>query len=150
MTNNIFSIGSTSADTCFYLPTAPIIPSKWHYTQLDAIEQLISLNGNHWRKILVIMAKITAPDTDWRHHMPQLLTQGNHIMFGATALKRNAQHHFVCGQQSAKSLNLPILDQNPKIKVLNHDKHMIYLLPYLDYRQCPNHVIADLRSKLDK
>lgn len=148
MNDHILRVGSTSAANCFYLPTAPMLPQTWQYNGPDAIAQLIKLNGNHWRKILVIMAKISAPDDDWRSYMSRLLTQDNRIVFGATELQSDALRHFVCGQQSAKYLNLPILDQNQKFKPLKHDKHMIYLLPYLDYRQCPNHAIADLRSIL--
>lgn len=147
MNNHILSVGPHGAANCFYLPTAPMLPHAWQYNGPDAIAQLIELNGNHWRKILVIMAKITAPD-DWRDYMSRLLTQDNRIVFGATEIQSEAQRHFVCGQQSARNLDLPILDQNQTFKPIHHDKHLIYLLPYLDYRQCPNRTITDLRDEL--
>ncbi|MGI2171306.1 DUF6942 family protein [Shewanella sp. MF05960] len=57
-------LGPQIADIIFYLPTPPILPADWQATQPDAIAQLIALNGNHWRKIITIMAKICCLQVD--------------------------------------------------------------------------------------
>ncbi|GGP91207.1 DUF6942 family protein [Shewanella ulleungensis] len=57
-------VGPQIADIIFYLPTAPILPTGWQATQPDAIAKLIALNGNHWRKIVTIMAKICCLKVD--------------------------------------------------------------------------------------
>ncbi|MBB1440171.1 hypothetical protein H5202_16105 [Shewanella sp. SG41-4] len=51
-------------DIIFYLPTPPELPAHWQATHPDAITQLVTLNGNHWRKIVTIMAKICCLEHD--------------------------------------------------------------------------------------
>ncbi|RTE65998.1 hypothetical protein EH243_09965 [Amphritea opalescens] len=68
-----------TATTLLYLPTPPLIDPQqpWDY------DTLCSLNGNHWRKILIILAKLQAPDQDWRTYRDQqLLQQREAICFG--------------------------------------------------------------------
>lgn len=54
-------IGPATASYAFYLPNPPLMPEYWHWEQDNSIAELIALNGNHWRKIFTIMAKICAP-----------------------------------------------------------------------------------------
>jgi hypothetical protein len=85
--------GPMNPDIIFYLPTPPELPAHWQATHPDAITQLVTLNGNHWRKIVTIMAKICCLEHDinankginWKqirdqlfneHHDPQT---GKHI-----------------------------------------------------------------------
>jgi hypothetical protein len=61
-------------EVAFYLPNPPILPngvsSPWQVNTETAIDELIAINGNHWRKIFTIMAKLCAshsPSTQaWR------------------------------------------------------------------------------------
>ncbi len=100
-------IGSSSATFAFYLPNAPLIPQGWQLHQSDAIAALIQLNGNHWRKIFTIMAKISSDMADWRHYREHLLLKQREILFiGATRLAPNAQFHLVCGQVAAQQLGI--------------------------------------------
>jgi len=60
--------GPAHPDIIFYLPTPPVLPAQWHAAQMDAITQLVELNGNHWRKIVTIMAKICCLQHDINIH----------------------------------------------------------------------------------
>ncbi|QWL04000.1 DUF6942 family protein [Shewanella indica] len=64
-------IGNDLAKARVYLPNSPTLPLDWHWQQNDAAAALIAANSNHWRKILVICAKIFAPDDDWRSFLQQ-------------------------------------------------------------------------------
>lgn len=66
MTSDLFSHiwGPNNPDIIFYLPSAPELPAHWQAADSDAITRLIALNGNHWRKIVTIMAKICCVEHD--------------------------------------------------------------------------------------
>ncbi|MCE9679462.1 hypothetical protein LZP69_09840 [Shewanella sp. AS1] len=112
------------------------------------IDEIIALNGNHWRKILVIMAKICSPNDNWRSYLPRLLTQNELIRFNATQLHPGATHHFVCGQRSAQNLGLTPLTTPQSFEHQTEGNRHIYRLPYLDYRQCPNSLIDELKKQI--
>lgn len=146
-------IGTAQARTCFYLPTPPSLPENWHYKDINAAQSLIELNGNHWRKILTIMAKIMVSDQDWRQYRDiQLLKHEESITIAAQSLLSESKVHIICGQESAHRLQLNI-DEFISISaqsnsLLKHPRQPIYLCPYLDYRQFPNKQINLLRQEL--
>ncbi|RTR36495.1 hypothetical protein EKG38_23810 [Shewanella canadensis] len=151
----INNLGSPSAKFCFYLPTPPVMPQNWHHNHLGAVAQLIELNGNHWRKILTIMAKITAPDDNWKHYRDtQLLKQDEQILVGASHLSSLVEWHFIVGGVSQKLLEsetreklfIP-LDSEEK---LHFDGERILKVPYLDYRQYPNRLIEVTREQIKR
>ena len=153
MNKNKQIIGLESAKSCFYLPTPPIIPKKWHPADNAAMSALIEANGNHWRKILTIMAKITVADTDWKtYRNAHLLKQDESIWINSHQLNPNASVHIVCGQLSAHNLALNLELFTPISPTTNyvskHASQAIYLCPYLDYRQFPNQQIDLLRAAL--
>ncbi|MDR8523523.1 DUF6942 family protein [Shewanella fidelis] len=153
MSQNMLVIGNQDASHCFYLPTPPQIPSNWQYDSFDAIASLIAANGNHWRKILTIMAKLSVLDTNWRNYRDtQLLKQNECLVIGATNLMTNAIHHFVCGHQSAHKLELNMLNMTElkgSEEFISSLHSNLYLCPYFDYRQFPNQHIDNLRRYLD-
>ncbi|WP_259394782.1 DUF6942 family protein [Shewanella sp. SR44-3] len=57
-----FESQSGQIEVAFYLPNPPILPngvsSSWQVNTETAIDELIAINGNHWRKIFTIMAKL--------------------------------------------------------------------------------------------
>ncbi|WP_240778457.1 DUF6942 family protein [Shewanella polaris] len=66
MSSDLFSHiwGPMNPDIIFYLPTPPELSTHWQASHPDAITQLVTLNGNHWRKIVTIMAKVCCLDHD--------------------------------------------------------------------------------------
>ena len=155
-------IGNPHARFAYYLPTAPLVPENWHYTQPDAVATLIALNGNHWRKIFTIMAKISAVGEDWRGYRDQVLLKQNELLcIGGTELMANAKIHLIAGQVAANALGLTmsvndfgaqhLTAQNKSITVLKLPSSLgqhCLLTPYLDYRQYPNQLIALTRQHL--
>ncbi|MFS1438244.1 DUF6942 family protein [Shewanella sp. 10N.286.48.A6] len=159
-------LGSEKAEITFYLPTPPKVSKAWHWQNTNAIEQIINDNGNHWRKIFTIMAKIAvsdkAPDT-WRDCRNQLFnpqaaddlkrvnfSQCN-IIINATKLSVNSHIHIICGQAAFANISdqsfisaLTAIDESQKI--MAHEQ--ILITPYLDYRQFPNVLIEQLRRYL--
>ena len=77
--------GPMNPDIIFYLPTPPALPAHWCAYDANAITQLVDLNGNHWRKIVTIMAKICCLEPDiniekgihWKLIRDQLFSQPN-------------------------------------------------------------------------
>ncbi len=138
-------LGPLNAPNCFYLPNPPRLPQEF---STNALEPLIELNGNHWRKIIVIMAKIIAPNNNWRAYRNQLLQQNESIVFAQNRLNPKAKRHFICGQQSALALGLPPLNEPKSFDNFHWRGQQVYLLPYLDYRQCPNIMIDVLRQQI--
>lgn len=153
ISSSITLIGHAHATTCFYLPTPPIIPHTWQHTDDKAIEALITLNGNHWRKILTIMAKLSTRTNEWKNYRDHgLLKSDEQILIGAKLLSAHAKQHIIVGAVSAANLSLTpncsqfdSLDDAGKI-YHNHDG--IFITPYLDYRQFPNALIDQLRPHL--
>ncbi|WP_290702763.1 hypothetical protein [Amphritea sp.] len=136
-------LGNTKqASTLLYLPTPPTVDAM---KPLD-YASLCELNGNHWRKILIILAKLQCPDEDWRSYRDQqLLRQREAIIFGDQLLP-GKQLHIVAGKASWERVGLdpeqflPLEESNRLLQQGN-----IILTPYPDYRQFPNHLIERLR-----
>ena len=148
-------IGTDQAHCCFYLPTPPQLIESWHHLVEDAIAHLISQNGNHWRKIVTIMAKLMVNELDWRQYRDQqLLKQHESIAIAAQSLQSTSTRHIICGKESAELLQLDINEFEPlevnSPTILKHRHDAIYLCPYLDYRQFPNKQINLLRQSLGK
>ncbi|PIW59161.1 hypothetical protein [Shewanella sp. CG12_big_fil_rev_8_21_14_0_65_47_15] len=165
-------IGPTAAPYAFYLPNVPLFPDNWHIEQDNAIAELIALNGNHWRKIFTIMAKICAYGEDWRHYRDNLLLKKHQmLLIGADSLSPHASIHLICGQTAATSLGIAIDSdiastgqqaaqhllqasqgklQDITTKVLTQSPHSSFVLltPYLDYRQYSNALITLTRAHL--
>ncbi|MEC4728293.1 hypothetical protein HWQ46_22415 [Shewanella sp. D64] len=148
------NLGSANPKYCFYLPNEPVLPNGWHFSQQDAVAKLIELNGNHWRKILTIMAKICAPNSNWKHYRDtQLLKQNERIMIGENQVFIGGTHkrvwHFLVGavvsEQLSNKMDPPsfaIIDDKKKLSFNNQST---LITPYLDYRQYPNQLIAETR-----
>ncbi|GIU05554.1 DUF6942 family protein [Shewanella morhuae] len=157
-------IGHPQSQFAYYLPTPPLIPDGWHYSQVEAIAALIALNGNHWRKIFTIMAKISLPEGDWRHYRDQTLLKRNEmICIGGTELIASAKVHIVAGQMAAHRLGLSLATTDYTnaaqllsiqhksitfIKLPTHPAQYCLLTPYLDYRQYPNQLIELTRQQI--
>lgn len=151
--STLHSLGCQAAKHCYYLPNCPSFPNNWHLDSADAIAQLIAENGNHWRKIFTIMAKLSVIGTDWKNYRDsELLKQNEQILFGATSLNSSADLHLVIGSVSAEKLGLShhsaqfkAIDEQEKVSSNGSD---IILCPYLDYRQFPNILIEQTRNHL--
>lgn len=159
-------LGAQTAAVAFYLPTPPILPAAWDPMATDAVAQLMALNGNHWRKIITLMAKICAPDEDWRTYRDRQLLKHHEIIFiGATTFSPHARRHLVTGRAAADRLGLNEEDAMgiagaPALKLLKlkgtsnepsadePTEEKILLTPYLDYRQYPNKLVEVTRRCL--
>lgn len=149
------NLGSPDPTYCFYLPNPPLLPEHWHVSHEDAVAKLIELNGNHWRKILTIMAKICAPDDNWKHYRDtQLLKQNEVIMIGSNQIfsgrTQKVLWHFLVGAVVSEHLSkqvehssFMVIDDKEKLLFNNQST---FMTPYLDYRQYPNQLIAATRQ----
>ena len=150
MPSTYHTLGPDTAKYCFYLPTLPLFPDNWQHNQVDAVASLIALNGNHWRKIFTIMAKIMCPSEDWKTYRDHfLLKEKEQIHINTKVLSSTAQVHIISGQASADKLTLNLTDfspisSNPRLTMLQTCLHV----PYLDYRQYPNALIEVTRDYL--
>ncbi|MCL1115569.1 hypothetical protein L2703_18565 [Shewanella basaltis] len=171
-------MGSDTAELIFYLPTPPKLPENWQATHADAISQLIDLNGNHWRKIVTIMAKICCLDisvnhtTAWKTVREQLFFDAKHAVSTgayrpsvprltcqiqivtaniAPVTLSSGQWHIVCGKETQQRLGL-----NTHLgKAIDSDHKITHqqtclLTPYLDYRQYSNALIELTKQTLSR
>ncbi len=154
--NQLKHVGKRNAPLCFYLPNAPTLLPERLKGQADVeitaadVEEIIRLNGNHWRKIFVIMAKISAPDLNWRDYLPQLLSANEQLYFGANQLASIdsvSPVHIVCGGESCDALGLTKAKPQA-FSVYEKQKGVVMTTPYLDYRQFPNRLVDQLRQTL--
>lgn len=135
----------------FLLPNEPVL-SVQNNSVLSfqvSVDELIELNGNHWRKILTIMAKLTSPEYgDWREFRDKALLQKVGVAFSRDQLTNYKGVLFVVGNTFREAWPIPEMAQ--KIG----DKHVaaFYLnriwCPYLDYRQFPNILIEAVREAI--
>ncbi|QFU23230.1 hypothetical protein FM038_25565 [Shewanella eurypsychrophilus] len=156
MTKRVHTVlmGNENAKTCFYLPNPPILPKGWVHTDKNAVDAVITLNGNHWRKIFTIMAKLVTLADDWKSYRDQqLLKSDEQILIGSERLSVTAKQHIIVGAVSASKLSISVddpsfvaLEESGKI-YLNHLD--TFITPYLDYRQFPNALIEHMKPHLN-
>lgn len=140
------------ADYVFLLPNKPILPLKSMEEGLVAeyVSELINLNGNHWRKILTIMSKLTVPKLeDWRQWRDEMLSDNVTIIFDAEQLNLITGITFIVGNGFRDEI--VIADEATTLG----QRHVAFLTPnyiwcpYLDYRQFPNVLIDELRHSIN-
>jgi hypothetical protein len=139
-------LGSRDPELILYLPNPPLMPAA---DQPLDIKQLITINGNHWRKIFTILAKLKAADGDWRSYRDhKLLQQKEAICFDDRLLAGSARH-LIAGKASWIRLGLDPNDFEPlddQQRLWRRDN--VFLTPYPDYRQFPNVLIEQLKPFL--
>ena len=164
--NEQIKFGHKNAKMAFYLPTAPIIPTDTELTLPDT-SKIIELNGNHWRKIFTIMAKITAENNSadcWKKRRADLFTTKSEahdstcLIINSAGIDPHAEVHILCGQVTYERLQHSIethmglnwqdelTELGEKQKVMAHKQ--VLITPYLDYRQFPNQLIEAVRDYL--
>jgi hypothetical protein len=138
-----------SADYIFLLPNKPEFPPHFltkDFTNAD-VATLIEVNGNHWRKIFTIMAKLAVPDdSTWRTFRDVGLLERVGIAFSVDQIHNFKGIVFIVGKTFESVY--PVPDHAELIG----DKHQAKIslpyiwCPYLDYRQFPNSLIEALRE----
>ncbi|MDB4837083.1 hypothetical protein OAH87_01260 [Marinomonas sp.] len=150
--NNLYLGASIDTAQCvFLLPNKPILPineSGQRYVT-DDVSLLISLNGNHWRKIFTIMAKLTTPSfDDWRLFRDRELLNTVRVVFSIDQLTNYSGLIYLVGNIYRDHFPIPLQAD------LVGEKHHGYVelpyvwCPYLDYRQFPNLLIKALRKRI--
>lgn len=150
----IKAIGASleQAQAIFILPTPPKgrypLDRDSELAEVD-VKSIIAQDGNHWRKILTIMAKLCCNTADWRNYRDrQLLTQHERIEFETPTQFKADKRYFICGH--AMQQGLTELKASRSLQALNEKGSLLVtanlvLCPYLDYRQFPNADIEAVR-----
>ncbi|MBM6550231.1 DUF6942 family protein [Marinomonas ostreistagni] len=132
------------------LPNKPVLPEGVnHHTEIT-VDRLIALNGNHWRKILTILAKLVADEQeDWRIVRDQHIWKRVHLVFAAHELQGLTGIKMVVGKTFLSAIPQPTV-----ATPVGAGRHYAYSAqdwlwtPYLDYRQFPNQLIEEIRRFL--
>jgi hypothetical protein len=166
-------------EVAFYLPNPPILPngvsSPWQVNTETAIDELIAINGNHWRKIFTIMAKLCAshsPSTQaWRALRAKLFVDTRTDALSINALSRRlhflsdahkscdqlahikrapkldpkAKWHIVCGLEAQILLGITHTNQNRNLD----EQGKIKFLPVADNKRWQDHGTVLLTPYLD-
>jgi len=147
---HIIGLGNPKAKVVFYLPTPPAITGVVN-TTIDIIEQ----NGNHWRKILTILAKLVCGSHDWREYRDNDLLANVYLNFEQHQIGDHNILHCVCGKAHWQALG-----QEPEragfiqcaalgkawSRQQTKNEPRLLLVPYPDYRQFNNALIAQLKA----
>jgi hypothetical protein len=153
-------IGSPESSWTFVVPHSPF-PKEVHLIERPLNEgevtQLIGVNGNHWRKIFSIMAKFRVlMHTDWhdtwqsyRDNALLTLNGREDICIGALPSEIN-KPTIITGHTFAKDLtDLSTFDTTSfSDKILYDKSKLIFVTPYLDYRQFPNALLEQFAEFL--
>ena len=138
-----------SADYVFLLPNKPELPPNAltkDLTNTD-VSTLIEVNGNQWRKIFTIMAKLVAPDgSAWREFRDNDLLKVVGLAFSVDQIQHVKSIVFIVGKTFDAvypvSAQAELIGEKHQAKV-----NLPYVwCPYLDYRQFPNSLIDALRE----
>jgi len=151
MINLWLGASAKDAEYVFLLPNKPILPDDVDSVFLARpnISVLIELNGNHWRKILTIMAKIVTKDSaKWRECRDINLFNQVGITFSLERLHNEDYKGivFVVGNTFRDPFPVSNSAQELGVKHLAHVSYPSIWCPYLDYRQFPNILIDTLRE----
>ncbi|WP_133004029.1 MULTISPECIES: DUF6942 family protein [Marinomonas] len=137
------------AEYVFVLPNPPIMPTSKDEQQLGYVPALIALNGNHWRKIVTIIAKLTAPELDlWRQWRDEMLTNNVAIVFSTGHTDKLTGKVFFVGNEVRGQVPVPdeaLVCGERRIAFVTNNR---IWCPYLDYRQFPNVLVDELRQSI--
>ncbi|MCP8690382.1 hypothetical protein MRS74_22680 [Marinobacterium sp. OS208] len=143
-------LGAPGARLALYLPNPPLLPASEQGEQGLDIPGLIQHNGNHWRKIFSILAKLcTQTDQRWQDYRDIELLHRHEVICFADSLMPDADWHLVAGKASWQRLGLDPLNFKPlddEGRVLVRDD--VLLTPYPDYRQFPNRTVEQVRRRV--
>ncbi|MEH6470455.1 MAG: hypothetical protein V7752_04325 [Halopseudomonas sp.] len=139
-------LGSPDPDLILYLPNPPRLPAS---DQPINVPELIALNGNHWRKIFTILAKLSAGQTDWKSYRDNHLLKRKEAISFDDALIPSCAAQIVAGKANWMRLGLSTEDFCP----LDESQQLwqqqnLFLTPYFDYRQFPNALVEQLKPYL--
>jgi len=146
----IIGLGNPDAATQFLLPTPPMLESSE-----ISIEHIVDLNGNHWRKIFVIISKLCCGKKTWQSYREHDLLTDIYLNFSPKP-SFDKVLNVVCGKSHAKTvgindcklLSTPV-DTTARVREFHSEpNHRTLLTPYLDYRQFPNALIEEVVSTL--
>lgn len=145
-TDELIGYGNKNASIQFLLPTSPQL-----LEDNQSVDDIVQINGNHWRKIFVIIAKLCCRQKQWQKYRSEDLLNEVYLNFSLKP-NFNKQLNIVCGKQHAQSidifnesLNWEIIDQLKRVRINSKTSaHRIIAAPYLDYRQFPNALIEEV------
>lgn len=138
------TLGCKKPQIILYLPNRPLMPES----VAKGIPEIIELNGNHWRKIFSIYAKITCGEIDWRKYRDSHLLGNNESISFSDHLAPGDCFHLVAGKVNWQQICCVGTDpQQQGFKPIDDEarlwqKGKVILCPYLDYRQFPNKLVA--------
>lgn len=151
MLQSLPALGSAQPKVVLYLDNRP----KMDDNQILHIPSLIAANGNHWRKIFSIFAKLNS-DQNWREYRDQkLLLEDEQIQF-ATVLQKTASIHIFSGKSCWQRFGVTPLElaegemqalANKKVFYYRSAEYGLMLYtPYFDYRQFPNVLVEQVKQ----
>jgi hypothetical protein len=139
------------AQCVFLLPNKPLLSKGYDGVMSEKadIALLIELNGNHWRKIFTIIAKLAAPDyKDWRQFRDNDLLKKVGIAFTIDQLSDYQGRLFIVGNTFREIWPVPESAQNIGERHVAAFSASRVWCPYLDYRQFPNILIETIRKTI--
>ena len=152
----LIKLGANSPKIVLYLNNTPVWPSS---NKLD-VPALVEVNGNHWRKIFTIFAKLVT-DEDWRSYRDYQLLKQNELICFTQNIEPQASVHIFSGKECWKRFERKVTEitntqsyesiAEEKVTYKVSSCGDLYLFtPYFDSRQFPNALIAQVKEQLLK
>lgn len=142
-------LGTLQPRLVLYLPHRP--NGMEQLVTRPSARVLVSLNSNHWRKIVTLLAKIASPEADdWRDFRDEALFDHTALCF-EPVLKHTPAWHWIGGkenQQRFAGLNPQIQSPSAAPEISVDPAIPLLLTPYPDYRQLSNRIVSTIRQVL--
>ena len=151
-------LGHKAAKLIVYIDKRPPVESLENLNSLLCLDKCIldsiTTTGNHWRKIINIMAKIAflldaKSCVTWQQYRDEklLTAQGDEALLFNEQLVSSDAIHLISGKTFFDKFELDhdtfsIMDKQGKIYRYGN----VFQTPYFDYRQFPNSLIDELTS----
>ena len=152
--DDLSKLGVDSAKFVLYVNNTPI----WSLQNPLDIPALITANGNHWRKICTIFAKLVSGD-EWRDYRDNQLLKARELMCFTPQLHTDGAVHIFSGKESWKLFESIVtqltetqdyesIAQGKVTYKVAPDGKLFIFTPYFDSRQFPNALIAQVKEQL--
>jgi len=149
-----------TAQCIFLMPNKPVLPPDYDeaFLSYPNVPLLIELNGNHWRKIFTIIAKLLVPSQeDWRYYRDECLFSRCAIIWD----KHQLEGYYAASDEISQECVVFIVGNTFRQDIAIDERatvvgdkqqaafydHQVWC-PYLDYRQFPNRLISELRHQV--
>ncbi len=145
----LVSLGAVCPKIILHIDNQPLLPEAEATAGQLTVPAVTAVNGNHWRKVFTVFAKLAAPYADdWKQYRDTELLSGQEAIHFGQPVAHEAVI-LVAGKASWQRLGLDVQGMQAIGSGGGlYAQENLLCTPYFDYRQFPNAMIAEAREWL--